>query len=197
MSTSYQTKFKDLSKVDYEISNGIEFSYLKESGYIEFSKNYYSNQDVYLAIMMKDSIMLIPRLDPLSRIKAGFEGCDIARHRKQDALQTHERVYNSDYVDSLPYVAEGHIPIKEYIQYQANYYRKNNINKRQRNKSVVLEIIISKKGQMQSINICRSLSAKDDELAKNICLNIPQLKPAIKSGKAVAVRLTVPVRLYD
>jgi hypothetical protein len=101
-------------------------------------------------------------------------------------------VFSEIYVDKLPFIANNGMSIKQYVDSCVSILDSNVTNLSA--SAVILQLTISSSGILEKATIARSVGKKEDKLAFEIISHLPQLVPAKKNGKHVAVRMTVPVR---
>ncbi len=194
--SQYKSRFSKLSTNDSHIIDGIEMSYSSEKGYIVFTKSQYKGNNFYMSVMRKDTILLKPLPKCGLPFAAGFERCTVTYLHKLDTGTLYD-IYYADKVDVLPCIEADGTSIEEFVKRQTEATKKYCNHDSSKRKVVVVELVISNTGRVISIKKCNSINSVYDETALRICSNIPQLKPALKAGHAVAVRMTIPVWLYD
>ena len=189
MANNYKQEYANLNVSDHVISS-YQIGYPHEQGYITFNRCTYEGKPAYVAKTVKDSIIYYSPIISLSTTP-GFEGL-IEKRKSNNAPLTVDGVFSEIYVDKLPFIANNGMSIKQYVDSCVSILDSNVTNLSA--SAVILQLTISSSGILEKATIARSVGKKEDKLAFEIISHLPQLVPAKKNGKHVAVRMTVPVR---
>lgn len=185
LSKSYKKDFVNLNLVDHIVA-GVLTSYSNEEGYLLFNNDRFKGKLSLVANTIKDSLIYsAPQIIYYST--PGVEGFEEKRLKKRSLSPTHDGVYFSQHVDSLPVILSSGESVNEYI---------NNLLVVRRmfiTKAVVVLLTVSNNGAILDAKIARSGGIKADQIAKDICYNLPKLKPAKKQGKEVSVEMTIVI----
>jgi hypothetical protein len=96
-------------------------------------------------------------------------------------------------VDKIPEFPGGVDKFKEYIDKNV----KNTLRKINKSGLVVVISTIEKDGSFTNVRSIKSLNAESDSIAVNIVSKTPKLSPAIKDGKPVRCKYSIPVWFGD
>lgn len=97
---------------------------------------------------------------------------------------------------SIPEYPGGNYPLKEYLQSNLEYPKKEKLSGIEG--SVDVDYYINTDGSIEDISIAKSVSPGLDQEALRLVSNMPNWKPAIQDGNVIRVkyRLTITFKLF-
>lgn len=97
---------------------------------------------------------------------------------------------------SIPEYPGGNYPLKEYLQSNLEYPKKEKLSGIEG--SVEVDYYINTDGSIEDMSIAKSVSPGLDQEALRLVSNMPNWKPAIQDGNVIRVkyRLTITFKLF-
>jgi len=97
-----------------------------------------------------------------------------------------------DFAELMPSFNQGKSALEDYLQTQLNYPNEAYIA--QREGKVVVAFVVDETGMVSQVEIIKGIGFGCDVEALRVIKNMPKWKPAMQNGKAVAVRLRLPIK---
>ncbi len=97
----------------------------------------------------------------------------------------------NEVVEHHPEPTVGHVAFYQYIH--QNIYQTPEAHKSGVHGKVFVEFVVDEDGSLNDITVVRGLGNGLDEIAVDLIRHSPEWKPGTQKGKAVAVKMTLPI----
>lgn len=94
-------------------------------------------------------------------------------------------------VEHHPEPSVGHVAFYQYIH--QNIYQTPEAHKNGVHGKVFIEFVVDADGSLADITVVKGLGNGLDEIAVDLIRQSPKWKPGVQKGKAVAVKMTLPI----